>query len=103
MTSQAYNEYMQSTEWRVIRSLKLEAAGDRCEHRTLIFWRCNERRRLEVHHRNYRRLGRERPSDLKVLCKAHHRQADNWRKIKNRIKANLRTVNEKIKRTLYHA
>ena len=27
---------------------------------------------MDVHHRTYKRLGRERMSDLDVLCRAHH-------------------------------
>src|SRR5207253_1892600 len=33
---------------------------------------CKTTRRLQVHHLTYERLGHERMSDFKILCKRHH-------------------------------
>jgi len=41
--------------------------GNKCEL-------CGNVRKLEVHHLNYGQLGRERLSNLKVLCKKCHMQ-----------------------------
>lgn len=61
----SYEEHLASPEWRVLRRLALEAAAHRC----VI---CDGTRNLEVHHRNYERLGEERLSDLTVLCEDCH-------------------------------
>lgn len=63
MTS--YEDYLLSPEWRVLRRLALEAVGHRC----VI---CDGTRDLQVHHRNYERLGHERLPDLTVLCDDCH-------------------------------
>ncbi len=36
---------------------------------------CGTKTNLHLHHRTYKRLGRERLNDLVPLCKAHHEQA----------------------------
>lgn len=61
-----YHEYLQTEWWRDLRRRKVRAAGFRCE-------RCQTSgRRLDVHHLNYDRVGRERWEDLIVLCSQCH-------------------------------
>lgn len=62
-----YREYLRSPEWRAIRAEKLRQAGNQCAL-------CPNTKRLEVHHRTYDRLGKERPDDLIVLCDRCHRR-----------------------------
>lgn len=38
---------------------------------------CGSKGNLQLHHRTYKRLGREHLSDLVPLCKIHHEQAHN--------------------------
>jgi 5-methylcytosine-specific restriction endonuclease McrA len=62
-----YTAYLRSPPWRLRRRLWIRGAGGRCEQ-------CGRRRRpLTIHHRSYRRLGRERRSDIEVLCWRCHR------------------------------
>src|SRR5690606_32421242 len=66
----SYNAYISSTAWQhsPARLQELAASGYRCRL-------CNASRaeaRLEVHHRTYARLGRERPGDLTTLCEDCH-------------------------------
>lgn len=68
-----YQTYISSPAWRTsaARRAELAASGHRCRI-------CNAGRgtaRLEVHHRTYERLGRERVSDLTTLCSDCHRNA----------------------------
>lgn len=63
-----YLRYLRSPLWRLRRRIWILRAGGRCE-------RCGSRRRLTIHHRSYRRLGRERRSDIAVLCSPCHRAA----------------------------
>ena len=69
---QEYRDYLKSDHWRQVRAEALSRAGYRCQFRYLMLFRCPECERLEVHHKNYKRLGEERAADLKVLCEGHH-------------------------------
>lgn len=61
-----YREYLRSPEWLARRQWKLDEAEGRCQI-------CNAGGDgLEVHHRTYERLGRERQADLVVLCPGCH-------------------------------
>jgi HNH endonuclease len=61
-----YDEYIKSTMWRNISAKMKQLARYRCQRCGKTFHPSE----LEVHHRNYDRLGRENPGDLEVLCKA---------------------------------
>ena len=57
--------YLRSTHWQIVRA----GALDRADHRCQV---CNSKRKLDVHHRTYARLGHEHPADLTVLCRTCH-------------------------------
>ena len=66
----SYESFISSAAWQhsPARLQELAASGYRCRV-------CNASRheaRLEVHHRTYARLGRERPGDLTTLCEDCH-------------------------------
>ena len=77
--SNFYREYMLSPQWREKRLAALRRARFRCEI-------CGREGRLEVHHKNYDRLGHERLGDLLVCCPGCHKWADRRRKRVNRQK-----------------
>ena len=58
-------KYLRSPHWRARRARSIALAGNRCE-------RCGRGGSLDVHHRSYARLGRERDRDLRVLCRDCH-------------------------------
>jgi hypothetical protein len=60
-----YEEYLCSRWWRSRRREKLKKAGWRCN-------KCGSTKDLQVHHKNYLRLWRERDKDLEVLCRGCH-------------------------------
>lgn len=64
-----YQLYLRTEHWRVTRLAALRRAQRRCN-------RCGSKRKLQVHHKTYKNLGRELPADLEVLCRichaAHH-------------------------------
>lgn len=62
-----YATYINSVEWRIKAYEAKRRAGWSCMLCGATMW-------LEVHHRTYARLGRERPSDLVVLCWRCHRR-----------------------------
>lgn len=59
-----YLSYLQSEHWQRTRKKKLK------KHRHCEF--CSSTGRLDVHHKTYERRGRERLSDLVVLCRSCH-------------------------------
>lgn len=61
-----YNEYLASPLWKA-RAATMKAFRPWCAL-------CPSTKNLEVHHRTYERIGRERPSDLVVLCASCHRR-----------------------------
>jgi len=62
-----YAEYLQSEHWQLVRQEAIKRSKGRC-------MLCPETRCLEVHHRDYARLGCELPEDLVVLCFWCHRR-----------------------------
>ena len=61
----AYWCYLQSPQWQAVRQKALKKAKNRCSL-------CNGKKRLNVHHRTYERIGQERASDVTVLCASCH-------------------------------
>jgi hypothetical protein len=61
----AYRRYLQSPQWKERRDKAVKKAGAKCAL-------CSSKKRLNVHHRDYRRIGRERAADLIVLCESCH-------------------------------
>ena len=60
------NVYLLSPHWRETRQRKIDSVGSKCE-------RCKKKfKSLDVHHKDYSRLGHERMSDLEVLCRDCH-------------------------------
>lgn len=62
-----YTEYLTSDAWRRLAGEAKARAGYEC-----IL--CASSSHLEVHHRTYARIGRERLEDLIVLCWQCHRR-----------------------------
>lgn len=61
-----YEKFMKSAEWKQIKERLFKARGMECEE-------CGSYHNLQVHHLNYKRFGgKEKNSDLKVLCRKHH-------------------------------
>jgi hypothetical protein len=61
-----YRDYLCTEHWYSVRRNALAAAGRRCQL-------CNAADQvLDVHHRTYERLGKEKLSDLIVLCRSCH-------------------------------
>ncbi len=59
-----YKEYLTSDIWLWVRHCMLKEF-DRC-------YTCNRKNTLQVHHKNYNRIGQEKSDDLLVLCKNCH-------------------------------
>lgn len=61
-----YALYLKTEHWKYLRARALARWGGYCEN-------CGTAPALEVHHRTYARLGRERLEDLTPLCSPCHR------------------------------
>ena len=64
--SEMYHRYLASDHWKAKADEAKGRAGNKCE-------RCGSRKWLEVHHKTYKKVYRERPQDLEVLCSRCHR------------------------------
>ena len=60
-----YHEYIVSPAWFARREAIFKNRGRQCE-------RCGSTEEIQVHHLNYKRVGRERDKDLEVLCRGCH-------------------------------
>lgn len=60
-----YKEYLKSQQWDSRRREKLKRAGYKCE-------KCTTTKNLHVHHKTYKRIFKEKMSDLIVLCSICH-------------------------------
>lgn len=60
-----YQEYIKSHWWAALRKRIFKKRGRKCEV-------CGATKRLQLHHLTYERMGRERESDLKILCRHCH-------------------------------
>lgn len=73
---ETYEAVLRSQRWtKIVKPLIASRAGNACE-------RCGATESLSVHHLTYERLGKERPSDLLLLCERCHEIADRYREIK---------------------
>lgn len=61
-----YQEYIKSHWWKALRSRIFKKRGRKCEV-------CRATKCLQLHHLTYERMGRERESDLKILCRDCHK------------------------------
>lgn len=65
-TSEEYAEYLRGNWWQTKRKQKLKSAGYQC-------FRCGAKNVMfQVHHLHYKTLGREKNTDLQVLCRPCH-------------------------------
>jgi 5-methylcytosine-specific restriction endonuclease McrA len=71
---EAYNAYIKSERWHLLKAKKLKKVKYKCE-------RCGSADRLSVHHLTYIHFGKEKLSELEVLCDTCHAQADREREI----------------------
>lgn len=61
-----YAAYLRSAHWLEFRQKAIDWADNRCQL-------CNDNTPLQVHHRDYSRLGKERLNDVIALCVGCHR------------------------------
>lgn len=81
MNREQYMKYLNSEDWRSTRDRFF--ASPSVEHVCVV---CGSER-VQLHHRTYERLGRERLTDLVPLCAEHHTEAHRIRSMRKRPKA----------------
>ena len=69
-----YKNYLRSKKWKMKRISVLKRAKYRCQL-------CNNKNRLQVHHRTYKNIGKELLTDLTVLCFGCHNLFHKYRKL----------------------
>jgi len=73
---QIYKDYISSSRWKRLRNEKINQVGGICECCGISKFSA----KLEVHHKTYENFGKEKLSDLLVLCLDCHKLADKNRK-----------------------
>lgn len=60
-----YQDYLKSKKWRSKRKMMLIITENKCQH-------CGSDKNLQIHHRHYKTLFKEKYKDLMVLCENCH-------------------------------
>lgn len=69
-----YEQHLRSPYWQNLKAKVIQMRGYECE-------RCGLTSGLDLHHKNYDRLGRERVEDVELVCRENcHPEADDERK-----------------------
>ena len=73
LNRKTYTDAIESPRWKRLRSEMIKEAGNICDN-------CKEHfDYLELHHKHYKNLGKEKKKDLMVLCAPCHKKADSRR------------------------
>ncbi len=80
-----YKEYLLSDEWAAIRNDLYTVRGRNCE-------RCGSDKNLQVHHKNYKNIFHEEPSDLEILCNGCHFKEHGLDKKAKKVKMSKRFI-----------
>jgi hypothetical protein len=92
MNKQEYKRYLNSSHWEKVKERYWKGKlPNKC-------YCCQTTRNLQLHHKTYKRLGKERLTDLIYLCDKCHSQVHEYLKEN---KTNLWNVARKIKKK-YH-
>lgn len=65
----SYSRYRKTKRWQGKRCPIMKRAGYKCQ-------KCKKRPATQVHHKTYKRIGRERLSDLSAVCGGCHNRID---------------------------
>lgn len=68
----AYQKYLRSADW-IIKKAKLVNFHNKHKIPVACWW-CADTQDLQVHHRHYRRIFKEKMTDLVFLCKKCHQK-----------------------------
>jgi len=62
-------KYLQSNEWRKLKSRRLKLANNKCEAKN-----CSNTKNLDLHHIDYDSLGHEDINDVRIVCRKCHNE-----------------------------
>lgn len=67
-----YENYLKTSHWQELKQ-RIYAKYRQCQN-------CGAKRGLDVHHKTYERLGHEKLSDLRLLCRECHYRTHRMKK-----------------------
>lgn len=67
MKENRYSKYLKSDNWRLIREKLFAKRGEKCEL-------CGKCWKIQVHHKTYKNVYKEKLEDLQVLCATCHQK-----------------------------
>lgn len=88
---QQYHAYLRSQQWIDKRKLALDFYDNNCGM-------CGSKFNLQVHHRSYRNIFKERMEDLMLLCESCHHRFHNKKAYQNK-KVDTETITYYPKKT----
>lgn len=71
----SYSEYLKSYQW--VETKAKWMASKKCKGEICHAKNCKNTKLLSLHHRTYARVGRERLSDLVLVCRGCHKKIHN--------------------------
>jgi len=89
VSNKEYKSYLKSNEWAQIRIDLFSLRGRKCE-------RCPNTKTLQIHHKTYKNIFKEEPSDLIILCgRCHRSEHFKPKKVKKALKPKKRKKKNK--------
>ena len=79
--NETYRKYLSSKVWKDKRKRIFKERGSKCN-------RCETSANLQLHHKTYKRIYKEKDSDLEILCGTCHQKEHNVFYEKKRVPAN---------------
>ena len=88
-----YNKYLKSPHWYSlkIRFRKSSYCKNQC-------WICGSKQNINIHHKTYRRIGKEWVSDLIELCRTCHKEVHEVEKSNTARQFRLSKTHHRIKK-----
>lgn len=93
----SYKNYLQGIHWQSVRKRFRNSKLSKC------CYICGTIKNLNLHHKTYKRIGKEKLNDLIYLCQTHHYQTHNLLKLKllnGSTRDNLWNIAKKLKKKI---
>lgn len=91
--SEEYKAALQSKRWKLLRRIHISENDGKCAQ-------CNSaplaNETLELHHLTYERIGKEKFSDVILLCRCCHERADKIRERKSKCERDSKLYNARL-------
>ena len=88
-------EYYRTRHWQTVKKAYGSSKEPKC------CYICAKKERLNLYHKSYKRIGREKPEDLLPLCHTHYKAISDQMTLQQTNESNLWSMAKKMK-SFYH-